>query len=361
MNKFTFHVVSLPHTQTTKAYSHCAYTQKVRKFCNMMSDLGHEVYLYASEENEARVKELVTVVTKARQRELFGEYDEMHFPLLNWQASDPAWSDMNSRAVEEIKKRIQPRDFICLIGGDCQKPIMEALPEHMSVEYGIGYVGTFAPYRVFESYAHMHYVYGTARDDNGHFFDTVIPNYYDTEEFPLRDKRPDDPYFLFMGRLIDRKGYHIAQQVCEQLGKRLVLAGQAGPEGFSGYGEYVGAVGVERRGELMSQAEAVFMPTTYLEPFGGVHAEAMLCGTPVITTNFGVFTETVVTGVNGYRCDMYRDFLAAVGKVEKFSQNKRIKIRESAQKKFSVEIVAKQYQGYFERLSTLWERGWYEI
>ena len=59
-----FHVVSLPHTQTTSAYVHCAYTEKVRKLCNMMKSLGHTVYLYASEENEAECDELITCITK---------------------------------------------------------------------------------------------------------------------------------------------------------------------------------------------------------------------------------------------------------------------------------------------------------
>lgn len=361
MSKFTFHVVSLPHTQTTAEYTHCAYTQKVRKFCNMMTDLGHDVYLYASEENEARVKELVTVVTKDKQRELFGAYDhKATFFNINYRVTDPAWIWMNTQAVKEISKRIGPRDFICLIGGDCQKPIADAFPQHMSVEYGIGYVGTFAKYRVFESYAHMHYVYGTKLDDNGHFFDAVIPNYYDVEEFPLSDEKSDDPYFLFVGRLIDRKGYHIAQQVCQGLGKRLILAGQVGDEGFLGYGEHIGVVGVEERGRLMSQAMAVFVPTTYLEPFGGVHAEALLCGTPVITTNFGVFTETVVNGENGYRCNTFKEFLDAAESCEKISATQRRKIRKEAQGRFSTQVVGRQYVDYFERLSSLWERGWYE-
>lgn len=51
--RMVFHFVSLPHTQTTLEYEACAYTSKVRKFCNMMKSLGHTVYLYASVENEA--------------------------------------------------------------------------------------------------------------------------------------------------------------------------------------------------------------------------------------------------------------------------------------------------------------------
>ena len=48
-----FHVVSLPHTQTTRAYSHCAYTEKVRKFCDMMS-VNHEVFLYSGRQRGCR-------------------------------------------------------------------------------------------------------------------------------------------------------------------------------------------------------------------------------------------------------------------------------------------------------------------
>ena len=59
-----FHVVSLTHTQTTKQFVNCAYTEKVRRFCNMMKSLGHDVYLYAGEQNEAEVTELIHVLQK---------------------------------------------------------------------------------------------------------------------------------------------------------------------------------------------------------------------------------------------------------------------------------------------------------
>jgi ethanolamine utilization microcompartment shell protein EutL len=54
------HLVSLPHTQTTAAYSWCAYTQKVSHFADMMTERGHEVTLYAGEHNEGDCAELVT-------------------------------------------------------------------------------------------------------------------------------------------------------------------------------------------------------------------------------------------------------------------------------------------------------------
>ncbi len=41
-----FHIVALPHTQVTKEYAGCAFTEKVRRFVMMMKAQGHTVYLY---------------------------------------------------------------------------------------------------------------------------------------------------------------------------------------------------------------------------------------------------------------------------------------------------------------------------
>ena len=74
----------------------------------------------------------------------------------------------------------------------------------------------------------MHAVYGAhaggAHDANGQWFDTVIPGYLERELFPFSQTKSD--YYLFMGRLIERKGAHVAAEVCKAAGKRLLIAGQ---------------------------------------------------------------------------------------------------------------------------------------
>ncbi|WP_438979908.1 glycosyltransferase [Polynucleobacter sp.] len=342
-----FHVVSLAHTQTTYDYEWCAYTAKVRKFCNMMMSLGHEVFLYASEDNQAQCTKLITCITKAEQKELGA--DKAEFVVGN-----PYWSLMNKRAAEKIGKHIEQKDFICLIAGLCQKEIADAYPNHMTVEFGIGYGGTFAKYRVFESYAWLHTVYGTQNPNahaiDGNWWDIVIPNYFEEKKFPYNPNKED--YFLFIGRLIDRKGYHIAQEVCEKLGKRLIIAGGGEQKG---YGEFVGVVGPKERGELMSKAQAVFVPTIYIEPFGGVAVEAMLCGTPVITTDWGAFTETVEHGVTGFRCHTFREFCEATEKVKELDPG----LINTHALQYTTDNVKYKYEQYFERLLTLWNDGWY--
>ena len=101
----------------------------------------------------------------------------------------------------------------------------------------------------------------------------------------------------------------------------------------------------------MGEAKAVFVPTIYLEAFGGVAVEAMLCGTPVITTNFGVFPETVKNGVSGYRCDTLNDFVQATKKVELLNPEK---VRAHADR-YLMETVKLEYQKWFADLHRLYQ------
>lgn len=120
---------------------------------------------------------------------------------------------------------------------------------------------------------------------------------------------------------------------------------------------YRPAVGPEERAELLSNAKAVLMPTYYLEPFGGVNVEAQLCGTPVITTDWGAFPETVLHGVTGYRCRTFEEFCSAVKNISTIDPNN---CREWAIKNYSMERVGKMYEEYFQRVARMFDLGWYE-
>lgn len=361
-NKPQLFILSLPHTQLTSEYVSCAYTQKARKLSIMMSDLGYTVHALGSEDFDFEPSgDKITCITKKEQQHFFGAPDQYKktFYNITWGPSDPCWVHFNENAIREIKKRIKPGDLILTFSGLCQQMIATAFPDNITVEAGIGYTGVFSKYRVYESYAWQSFIHGRADNDTIEWYETVIPNYWDPSEFPLADKRGD--YYLFVGRLIERKGYEIAQQVCEKLGKKLILAGQMGQgQKFTGYGEHIGTIDVEQRGKLMSEAIAVFTPTWYLGPFEGVHVEAQLCGTPVITTDFGVYTETIENGFNGWRCNDFQEFLNAAKDAQKITKSRRQGIRLNAYKKWSMQEVAKQYDRYFTRLAHLRDHGWYQ-
>lgn len=318
-----------------------------------MTNLGHEVYLYAGEQVEAPVTKLITCISEERRAQAVGNG---HYTQASFDTNALHWRIFNTNVIRLMQRDLEPQDFICLIGGTAHKEIADKYPNHLSVEFGVGYGGVFSKYRVFESYAWMHSIYAGWKNPttvDGQFFDTVIPGYLEPEMFPLGDG--DGDYYLYIGRMIERKGYNIAQEVCQRLGKRLILAG---PGEHSGYGEFVGSVGPEERARLMGGAIATFAPTLYIEPFGNVVVEAQACGTPTITTDWGAFTETNINGFTGYRCRTLQEFMDAAEKVKTLD---RKKIREHAVGKYSVDVIAKQYEDYFKRLSTLWSDGWYQL
>ena len=89
-----FHVVSLPHTQTTKQYSSCAFTAKIIGFCKMMKSIGHTVYLYAGEENEAPCDELITCITEEQRKEAVGNN---HYTSASFNTNLPHWQIFNNK------------------------------------------------------------------------------------------------------------------------------------------------------------------------------------------------------------------------------------------------------------------------
>ena len=366
-----FHVVGLPHTDCNKAYVACPFTQQVRMFCHGMTSLGHTVYHYGGAASDPECVETVPIATAEQREEWFGGTDWHKDLFANdfWNHELPQWKITNEKAIEEIKKRIRPRDFICVIGGRCNKEIADAFPEHKTVEFSIGFTGSFSMHRVFVSYALMNQVHGMYGRNLSDYSvnDEVIPLSFDPTDFPFSAKKDD--YFLFIGRVIKDKGPHVAAHMATALGSKLLVAGNWVVDATSGrlvtkHGlliqgnvEYVGNLDVQRRGELMSRARAVVVPSEYCEPFGAVVVEAMLCGTPVISTDWGAFPETIQDGVNGFRCRTLGEMVWAGRHVgELFPEF----IRANAIR-YSVDVLKYRYEDYFRRLLTLWGQGWYDL
>lgn len=370
-------MVCLPHTNTTEAYATCAYTQKIRKFARAMYGCGRDLILYGGEENDALCDEHVVVVTAKQQRRWFGTHDEGDIGRggFDWDRG-PWWDRLNAAALGAIRKRRRDeRDLLLVLAGQTHRPLYQALPDMTVAEFGVGYKGIILDranaYAAFESHAHRHFVYGwhnmefPARHGDRYAWDTVIPNLFDPEEGVFGDG--DGGYLLFVGRLVGTKGPQVASEIAQRLGMRLVVAGHGVEKQGDGWiefdggqraeCEYVGTVGIAERAELMAGAVATLMPTFYIEPFGGVAVESMLCGTPVVATNMGAFTETVVEGVTGYR---FHTMAEACLAVEKAARLDRWEVRKSALDRFSLDAVAPQYQRWFGQLDQLRdERGWY--
>lgn len=347
------HLPSLPHTETTRDFCWCAYTEKVRKLGKMLTDHGHEVILYGGERNEAEVTEHVVVVTGADLERWFGgPWDHADvFDL--WDPAAPCWVEMNRAVSVEMSHRVQPGDALGIIGGRCQEALKRAFPELLAIEWGVGYEGVIeGTHRAYESVAWRHYVQGWYHDSDGHSFDTVIPNSFEPDEL-MTEPEPDD-YLLYLGRPTWKKGLEVVTQVAKR--RRVVTAGQADP-GIEG-ATYAGLMRGEEKAELLARASAVLVPTQYIEPFGGVAVEAMMSGVPVITSDWGAFTETVINGLDGYRCSTLADYLDATERVHELD---REAIATRARARYSCETIGGAYDRWLRKLALLDGAGWYEL
>lgn len=362
--QFRFHVLGIPHTISNKDYVACAFTQKVVKFCDMMKARGHTIIHYGHENSQVACDENVGVTNDAILKEAYGDYD-WRGTAFKYDLNDAAYKQFYANAIQELGVRKQPGDFLLCFWGWGHKTIADAHPDMLVVEPGIGYPGgVFAPYRVFESQSIMAAWFGmdaVAGPGKFSWYDAVIPNYFDANDFDYTEEK--DNYFLYLGRIGEHKGTHIAIQATAAIGAKLKIAGQ-GSISYMGYAnvpdhvELVGYADVEKRRELMSRARGQFVLTQYGEPFGGVQIESMLSGTPVITTDWACFGELNLHGVTGYRCRTFDHITWAARNIDRINPKN---CREWGEN-FLFDKVGPMFEEFFTSISNIYggKKGWYE-
>jgi glycosyltransferase involved in cell wall biosynthesis len=323
----------------------------------MMQSVGYKVIHYGVQGAETTADEQVDLLTFEELQALSGvKFDEKSQKFIGDIANTgmPHYIEFNKRAKVELGKRLQPHDIICLPFGYAHRAAVDGF-SNLKVETGIGYPDSFAPYRIFESYAWLHNQLGAQKQGVMDYW-FVVPNYYDVSEWDFCDK-PED-YYLYFGRICEIKGLNIIREVAKAMpDKKFIICGQGEPGPYLASNvEYHPPLHGLERSKLVSRARAVIMPTRYLEPFGGVTAEAGICGVPVIGSAMGSFTETIEHGVTGYRCRILGDYIEGLRLSEALD---RKVIADTMRAKYDMFNVAKLYDAAFTQISDLWDKGWY--
>jgi glycosyltransferase involved in cell wall biosynthesis len=190
---------------------------------------------------------------------------------------------------------------------------------------------------------------------------TAIPNFVDPARYTFRESVPADAPLVFLSRIEPIKGTHLAVEVARRAGRRLVIAGNHAEDGDNGRYwreqvlpfvgkdgvEYVGPVDDARKDELLGRAAALLVPVQWEEPFGIVFAEALACGTPVLSCPRGALPEIVRDGQEGFLCGTMEQLTEAVGRVGTIS---RRACRERVLAEFSAPVVVARYEALYERM-----------
>jgi glycosyltransferase involved in cell wall biosynthesis len=352
------HLIGIFHTVHSDEHSHCAFTGKALRFPKMMQMQGYTVIEYSNEGSESTADEKHVMLT---QEELFSMISKKKDE--DFYGNDAVVGSDHHRLFEErlhpaLANNLQPGDIICHPFGIAHASLISMFPGHSHVETGIGYPdvvnGTF---KIFESYAKLHYWHGKDNVVNGLNYNFVIPNYYDLDQW--EPKYSNGKYIAFMGRIGDIKGLDTILEIARRSDLPVKVAGQGDPTPYLCDNiEYVGVLKGMQRNEFIRNAVCQLMPTKYIEPFGGAGVEGLLCGTPLITTDFGAFSETVDHGVNGFRCKTLKEWMDAV---EASKHMNRRAIAKAAREKYSLQSLSKLYDKAFMQIDGLRGEGWYSL
>jgi len=213
---------------------------------------------------------------------------------------------------------------------------------------------------VFEKYNGRGYYVAISDADRHEQLDYVATIHHgiDLDAFDLR-RDPGD-YLLFFGRIHPDKGTVEAIDVAERAGRPLTIAGIIQDHDyFERFVEprldgervrYVGAVGPDRRGDLLGGASALLHLVNFDEPYGFSVVEAMACGTPVIARRRGSMSEIVRDAQNGFLVDTLDE---AVSAVHASNALDRAAVRASVEGRFDANRMVDDYLALYRRVVEL--------
>lgn len=185
---------------------------------------------------------------------------------------------------------------------------------------------------------------------------TTIPNgeVLDTNIFSKTHKG----YLLYVGRIAEIKGTHLAIEVAEKLNLPLIIAAkldevdkkyfnsQVKPK-LNDKIKWIGEVDSETRNKLMSEAICLVNPITWREPFGLTMIESMACGSPVVAFNHGSIPEVIQHGKTGYTVKNVDEMINAIKQLDKID---RSYCRDYAISNFNERIMGERYENLYEKI-----------
>ena len=375
------HILGIAYTITNEKFLSCPFTQGVYNFLRMMEgESSIESILHYGHANSdlPDYVENVVVLNDDDLMEAYGYYSgtETISNLFNATLAASAHFNFNKRAIPALENNVEKGDLVLFTMGVGNQMIYDSLKprqeEIACIEYMHGYSHTLVEnFRVYQSHGHRIAVEtreatlaNTSTFNNKSKFSSRVISWGPNPD-DFKFKKNKDDYFVFLGRIIEEKGIDLCIQLANKLGFNLKIAG-AGSLQNLGYDveklpeniEIIGFADRKKRKELLKNAKGMLAPSNCYETLGWQVIESMLSGTPVITTDFGGYTETVIDGVTGYRCNTFLEFIDAINKIDEIDNQQ---CYDSAYERFNYDIIKEKYLSYFNFVrGTLNGSGFYE-
>ena len=189
-------------------------------------------------------------------------------------------------------------------------------------------------------------IYPTRADAEANGSSTFIHHGLDLNEYSFTDKK--ESYLLFLGAIHPRKNVEMAIKVANWVNMPLTIVGPVRHSGYfckkirkklnekiTYHGEAMGEI----KNHLLKNAKALLYLSSW-ESFGLSVIEAMVAGTPVITSNIPPFHETVKQGITGFICNSKKEYIKAIKELPSIQPTA---CRERVIQYFTKEIMANGY------------------
>ncbi|MEP6599010.1 MAG: glycosyltransferase family 4 protein [Actinomycetota bacterium] len=208
------------------------------------------------------------------------------------------------------------------------------------------------------AYAHADSAFVAISDsDRSPRLDYVATIHHGVDPAGLPFRAVSGPDLVVFGRIHPDKGTAEAIAIARDAGRRLVICGIVQDERYFAEqvqphidGEqvvFLGAVGPDRRADVLGASAVLLHPIAFDEPFGLSVVEAMMCGTPVVAYRRGSMPEVVDEGVTGL---LVAGAASAGSAIDAAARLDRAAVRERALQRFSPDRMIDQYLRVYEAL-----------
>lgn len=183
----------------------------------------------------------------------------------------------------------------------------------------------------------------------------TIYNGINLKFFPFNPKPKN--YLLFLGRILPKKGPHLAIQATIKARENLVIAGAPNTGRFWEKKiqpflkrkniKYAGFLPYGKTYKLYQEAKALLCPIQWEEPFGLTFIESMACGTPVIAFDRGSAREVIKDGKTGFVVKNIEEMIEAIKKIDQID---RKECRKWVEENFTIERMVNDYEKIYYQI-----------
>ncbi|OGH37827.1 MAG: hypothetical protein A3B44_01120 [Candidatus Levybacteria bacterium RIFCSPLOWO2_01_FULL_38_21] len=330
----------------------------VYNLVNGLFDRGNDVTLFGSKTSKVKAKVIPTVDKPLRDKKV--EWTNVSYIIHHITEAFDRASDFDILHMHLNKSQ----DYIALpLAKNLKTPVLFTI--HFKVP---------SPsykedrYLVLTKYKNLPFtsISNSQRDNTPLNFIATVYNCLDIKNYPF-SLRHDD-YFVWLGKVNPVKGTKEAILAAKKARVKLYVMGAVDPgvpAMLSYYEEEVrplldekqiiwkGEVSIEEKAKILGGARGLLNPILWEEPFGLVMAEAMACGTPVISFNRGAAPEIITDGKTGFLVNTLDEMVDKMGKID---QIQREECRKSASEKFTIQKMVEGYEKAYKMTIDGWEK-----